>query len=71
MLLLSLIVLLVLLLIMLIMLLVLIVLLVLTLCSKGYNYAGKDYMTSGITGEGLEAYVFFGPVYYQKLKHMV
>ena len=25
---------------------------------------------SGITGESLEAYVFFGPVYYQKLKHM-
>ena len=24
----------------------------------------------GITGESLEAYVFFGPVYYQKLKHM-
>lgn len=25
---------------------------------------------AGITGESLEAYVFFGPVYYQKLKHM-
>jgi hypothetical protein len=24
----------------------------------------------GITGESLESYVFFGPVYYQKLKHM-
>ncbi|KAM5171926.1 LOW QUALITY PROTEIN: DNA-directed RNA polymerase III subunit RPC2 [Mantella aurantiaca] len=37
----------------------------------GYNYLGKDYVTSGITGEPLEAYIYFGPVYYQKLKHMV
>ena len=37
----------------------------------GYSYHGKDYLTSGITGEPLEAYIFFGPVYYQKLKHMV
>ena len=28
-------------------------------------------MTSGITGEPLEAYIYQGPVYYQKLKHMV
>lgn len=39
--------------------------------SKGFNYSGKDYVTSGITGEPLAAYIFFGPVYYQKLKHMV
>ena len=31
---------------------------------------GKDIMTSGITGEPLQAYVFTGPVFYQKLKHM-
>uniref|UniRef100_A0A671KAP0 DNA-directed RNA polymerase n=1 Tax=Sinocyclocheilus anshuiensis TaxID=1608454 RepID=A0A671KAP0_9TELE len=37
----------------------------------GYNYQGKDYVTSGITGEPLEAYIYFGPVYYQKLKHML
>uniref|UniRef100_A0A8B9ZWP8 DNA-directed RNA polymerase subunit beta n=1 Tax=Anas zonorhyncha TaxID=75864 RepID=A0A8B9ZWP8_9AVES len=41
------------------------------LIRHGYNYLGKDYVTSGITGEPLEAYIYFGPVYYQKLKHMV
>lgn len=41
------------------------------LVKHGYNYSGKDYVTSGITGEGLQAYIFFGPIYYQKLKHMV
>lgn len=37
----------------------------------GYNYNGKDIFYSGLTGEPLEAYVYSGPVYYQKLKHMV
>ncbi|XP_054716873.1 DNA-directed RNA polymerase III subunit RPC2-like [Uloborus diversus] len=37
----------------------------------GFNYLGKDCMTSGVTGEPLQAYIFFGPIYYQKLKHMV
>jgi len=41
------------------------------LVSYGFNYSGKDLLTSGITGETLEAYIFFGPIYYQKLKHMV
>lgn len=41
------------------------------LVKKGFSYTGKDFMTSGITGESLPAYVFFGPIYYQKLKHMV
>lgn len=41
------------------------------LIHHGFNYAGKDYLTSGITGEPLTAYIFFGPVFYQKLKHMV
>ena len=40
------------------------------LMDAGYSYSGKDFLTSGITGESLEAYVYFGPVYYQKLKHM-
>jgi len=41
------------------------------LVEHGYSYSGKDYFTSGITGEPLQAYIFFGPTYYQKLKHMV
>ncbi|KAF2722027.1 beta and beta-prime subunits of DNA dependent RNA-polymerase [Polychaeton citri CBS 116435] len=41
------------------------------LVKHGFNYSGKDFVTSGITGESLPAYVFFGPIYYQKLKHMV
>ena len=41
------------------------------LLRHGFSYAGKDYLTSGITGEPLAAYVFAGPIYYQKLKHMV
>lgn len=38
------------------------------LIENGFGYAGKDMLTSGITGQPLEAYVFFGPIYYQKLK---
>jgi len=41
------------------------------LVKHGYNYQGKDVLTSGITGETLQAYIYQGPVYYQKLKHMV
>lgn len=37
----------------------------------GYSFSGKEYLTSGITGEPMKAYLFIGPVYYQKLKHMV
>ncbi|CAL9731204.1 DNA-directed RNA polymerase III subunit RPC2 [Monosporozyma unispora] len=41
------------------------------LIDQGFNYSGKDMLYSGITGECLQAYIFFGPIYYQKLKHMV
>lgn len=41
------------------------------LIENGFNYAGKDMLTSGITGQPHEAYTYFGPIYYQKLKHMV
>ncbi|KAF8591774.1 beta and beta-prime subunits of DNA dependent RNA-polymerase [Ramaria rubella] len=40
------------------------------LIERGFSYAGKDMLTSGITGEPLEAYVYFGPIYYQ-VQHMV
>ena len=41
------------------------------LVDKGFSYSGKDMLYSGIHGECLQAYIFFGPIYYQKLKHMV
>ncbi|MES1918074.1 DNA-directed RNA polymerase III subunit RPC2, variant 3 [Bonamia ostreae] len=41
------------------------------LLKHGYNYSGKELLYSGITGEALESFIFMGPVYYQKLKHMV
>ncbi|CAG7837989.1 unnamed protein product [Allacma fusca] len=41
------------------------------LARHGFNYQGKDFFYSGITGEALTGYIYSGPVYYQKLKHMV
>ena len=41
------------------------------LVRHGYSYVGKDLVTSGITGQPLESFIFMGPVFYQKLKHMV
>jgi DNA-directed RNA polymerase beta subunit len=41
------------------------------LIEHGYNYGGKDLLMCGTTGQPLNSYIFFGPVYYQKLKHMV
>jgi DNA-directed RNA polymerase III subunit RPC2 len=37
------------------------------LVRHGFSYVGKDYLTSGVTGEPLKAFVFMGPVFYQKL----
>lgn len=42
-----------------------------TLVRHGFSYSGKDFIYSGITGFPLQAYIFMGPIYYQKLKHMV
>lgn len=39
--------------------------------SMGYNRYGSETMYSGITGEKLEAQLFIGPCFYQRLKHMV
>jgi DNA-directed RNA polymerase III subunit RPC2 len=41
------------------------------LVKHGFSYSGKDLLMSGITGEPMGCYVFSGPVYYQRLKHMV
>lgn len=41
------------------------------LMRNGLNYTGKDVFYSGASGEPLNAYIFSGPVFYQKLKHMV
>jgi DNA-directed RNA polymerase III subunit RPC2 len=41
------------------------------LVKHGYSYVGKDNFTSGISGEPIQSYIFAGPVFYQKLKHMV
>mmetsp|Transcript_43794 Transcript_43794/g.105889 ORF Transcript_43794/g.105889 Transcript_43794/m.105889 type:complete len:1171 (+) Transcript_43794:84-3596(+) len=42
-----------------------------TLVIHGFHFGGKEFLTSGQTGEPIQAYIFFGPIYYQKLKHMV
>ncbi|CAD7949954.1 unnamed protein product [Amoebophrya sp. A120] len=42
-----------------------------TLIQHGFAPNGKEFLTSGITGEPMECYVFVGPIFYQKLKHMV
>ncbi len=41
------------------------------LIRNGLNYVGKDIMYSGTNGTPLDAYIFSGPIFYQKLKHMV
>jgi len=37
----------------------------------GYESHGNDILYNGMTGEQLETSVFIGPVFYQRLKHMV
>ena len=41
------------------------------LIANGFSYNGKDIFYSGLTGEPLNCFVFSGPVFYQRLKHMV
>ncbi|CAG5129269.1 unnamed protein product, partial [Candidula unifasciata] len=41
------------------------------LTAGGYNYYGTERLYSGITGQELEADIYFGVVYYQRLRHMV
>ncbi|KAM5163551.1 DNA-directed RNA polymerase I subunit RPA2 [Mantella aurantiaca] len=39
--------------------------------AAGYNFYGTEKLYSGISGEELEAEIFIGVVYYQRLRHMV
>jgi DNA-directed RNA polymerase II subunit RPB2 len=42
-----------------------------TLQGLGYESYGNEIMYDGLTGAQLDASIFIGPVYYQRLKHMV
>uniref|UniRef100_A0A915PND6 DNA-directed RNA polymerase subunit beta n=1 Tax=Setaria digitata TaxID=48799 RepID=A0A915PND6_9BILA len=41
------------------------------LVRAGYNYYGNETMYSGVDGRELEVQIFFGIVYYQRLRHMI
>lgn len=41
------------------------------LLELGYESSGNELMYNGLTGEQFECNVFMGPVFYQRLKHMV
>ncbi|CAN1190368.1 DNA-directed RNA polymerase I subunit 2 [Linum perenne] len=39
--------------------------------SRGFNYHGSEVLYSGVYGTELTCEIFIGPVYYQRLRHMV
>jgi DNA-directed RNA polymerase II subunit RPB2 len=41
------------------------------LLNLGYESNGNELMCNGLTGEQMECNIFIGPVFYQRLKHMV
>lgn len=41
------------------------------LTSYGFNYHGTEVLYSGVYGTELKCEIFIGPVYYQRLRHMV
>ncbi|XP_020522077.1 DNA-directed RNA polymerase I subunit 2 isoform X2 [Amborella trichopoda] len=41
------------------------------LASYGFNYHGTEVLYSGVLGTELTCEIFIGPVYYQRLRHMV
>jgi DNA-directed RNA polymerase I subunit RPA2 len=41
------------------------------LLSSGYQYHGSEPLYSGLSGKTMQADIFIGVVYYQRLRHMV
>lgn len=41
------------------------------LSQMNYHSSGNELLYNGMTGEQIEAEIFFGPTYYMRLKHMV
>lgn len=41
------------------------------LIARGYQPWGNEILYNGMTGEQIEVMIFIGPMYYQRLKHMV
>uniref|UniRef100_A0A0E0EZF7 DNA-directed RNA polymerase subunit beta n=1 Tax=Oryza meridionalis TaxID=40149 RepID=A0A0E0EZF7_9ORYZ len=41
------------------------------LASYGFNYHGTEVLYSGVFGTEMKCEIFLGPVYYQRLRHMV
>ena len=37
----------------------------------GYNRNGYEYLYNGMTGQKLKTWIFIGPTYYHRLKHLV
>ena len=37
----------------------------------GYHRSGKEHLYNGMTGKKMDAMIFIGPTYYQRLKHLV
>ncbi|WVZ59479.1 hypothetical protein U9M48_009611 [Paspalum notatum var. saurae] len=41
------------------------------LASYGFNHHGTEFLYSGVFGNEMKCEIFIGPVYYQRLRHMV
>ena len=37
----------------------------------GYNRNGYEYLYNGMSGQKLKSWIFIGPTYYHRLKHLV